>query len=213
MTENMRFARKQAIGDGNCFFHALAELITGPKSIKKGEFTPYDSRRALELREKLAQLFTLEQYVNLDNCITATINLLSRPQFEKIYTNNINSPITTLINNDSQFSEEVKSSMRQCILQDYEMYKSLLGSNGAWAEEWMISFAATALRLNILIYTSDKVWISARTLQQECPVVFIFNWKDAHYDPLFLETIIDNDLFLNTITPWKDAKAIIKMVK
>jgi uncharacterized protein YdeI (YjbR/CyaY-like superfamily) len=103
--------------------------------------------------------------------------------------------------------------MRQCILQDYEMYKSLLGSNGAWAEEWMISFAATALRLNILIYTSDKVWISARTLQQECPVVFIFNWKDAHYDPLFLETIIDNDLFLNTITPWKDAKAIIKMVK
>jgi hypothetical protein len=193
----MRFARKKAIGDGNCFFHALGEMIIADWSPEK----------SLKMREFISSKFSFDEYLQLENCNLALMNLFEgRPQFNDIVLTSLDKSSLDAL----AVSPEVREEIKTCLEVDWKRYSQKLATPGVWAEEWMVGFSATVLGINILIYTSDSIWMSSRSLQEGKPVAFIFNWTNFHYDPLMM--IDDAEVFHNTVH-WERAEEILKLVK
>lgn len=132
VVDGLTLVRGHAIGDGNCFFHSLGQLIE----------PDYDREKGIELRERIADSFDEQEYQDMNG-----------------------------------FVEE-----------PYDEFKEMFSDPREWANESMIAYTAKALNINILIYHSErKRLIGAGPIIPNRPVVFIFNWDQGHFDPMFGE--------------------------
>jgi hypothetical protein len=181
---SLQFIRLRAESDGNCFFHSLAKLVCLDWKFDDSRF----------LRQAVAERFDINCYLLLENGLTATVNILARQQFKHL------DRVDLLIN---------KPEIKEALVEDFKRYKSALADPRVWAEEWMIAACSAILGINIFVLTSDDIWISPSALQVGRPVAFIYNWREAHYDPLMLR---ENATTYKTVA-WDKAKAITDLIK
>jgi len=152
--------------DGNCFFDSLRTLLDNPESMK-------------EFRGKLSNLFTLEDYCNINNGMQALSHL------EGLIVNPDRIVSGEQLWNIVRGNKEMQNKLQA----DYLKHKSDIAKLKVWAEDWTVGFVSRAMQINILVYENRaRQWQIFTPIMHYKPYIFLYNFSQRHFEPLVSNT-------------------------
>jgi hypothetical protein len=217
---NELWYREPSLGDGTCLFHSVM------MSLLEENRDNYKHTLGLEIRDKIADSFTLLDFTKLQNGYLSTIlmhqmlqekmtlncftpNTLTEEAFkenvDKIISNN--SGITDIVKLEEVFIKEMQkiglneSELREVFkglyLISYLQYSSLIKDKTYWVDQSITLLLAEKLKINIIV-------ISSRTMQI---------YKDAgELNKDYLTVVIFNVDGLHFEPMFKNDKGVMKTV-
>lgn len=180
--------KKNAIGDGNCFFHSLARLY----------LDDYQERRqeGIALRRLVAESLTLKKYVEIGNGIVAKLDLV-----EASGINTTQHEFDTM--NALQIARNRRDPTLYRILKDnFSKFQRAFMTTHVYADEYMLEYTARYLKINIIVVGDNGTITSPRKLVKRYKSVFVYNYFENHYEPL---VGIDGE----TMFSWCDVKNMV----